>query len=80
MSIVSVSLDEENIAALDRIVESLGLKGRSDAVRMSIRSAMAEVKEMDQFDGLVEGVLIIVHEHHNDSWISLIQPCNSIKL
>ena len=76
MSIVSVSLDEENIAALDRIVESLGLKGRSDAVRMSIRSAMAEVKEMDQFDGLVEGVLIIVHEHHNDSWISLIQHRN----
>jgi CopG family nickel-responsive transcriptional regulator len=76
MSIVSVSLDEESIAALDRITESLGLKGRSDAVRVSIRSAMAEIKEMDDLSGLVEGVLIIVHEHHNDSWISVIQHQN----
>lgn len=73
MSIVSVSLDEESIAALDMITESLKLKGRSDAVRMSIKSAVAELKEMNDFDGLVEGVLIIVHEHHNDSWMSMIQ-------
>ena len=76
MSIVSISLDDESIAALDRITESLGLKGRSDAVRVSIRSAMAEIKEMDDLNGLVEGVLIIVHEHHNDSWISVIQHQN----
>ncbi len=73
MSIVSVSLDEESIAALDTITETLKLKGRSDAVRMSIKSAMAELKETDDYSGLVEGVLIIVHEHHNDSWISMIQ-------
>ena len=73
MGIVSVSLDDENLAALDRIAESLNLKGRSEAVRMSIKSAMAELKEMDEFDGLVEGVMIIVHEHHSDSWVSLIQ-------
>lgn len=76
MSIVSVSLDDDSIASLDRITESLGLKGRSDAVRMSIRSALNEIKEMDEFEGLVEGVLVIVHDHHNDSWINTIQHVN----
>ena len=68
MGIVSVSLDEEHLAALDRITGSLDLKGRSDAVRFSIKSALAEIREMDDFDGLVEGVMIIVHEHHSNSW------------
>lgn len=73
MGIVSVSLDDESIASLDKISESLGLKGRSEAVRMAIRSATAELREMDDFEGLVEGVMIIVHEHHNGPWITLIQ-------
>ena len=73
MGIVSISLDSENIATLDRITESLNLKGRSDAVRFSIRSAVAEIKEMDDFEGLVEGVMIVVHEHHSNSWMSMIQ-------
>ena len=73
MSIISVSLDDESIAALDTLTESLQLKGRSDAVRMSIRSAVSEIKELDSYEGLVEGVLNIVHEHHNDSWMAVIQ-------
>ena len=44
MGIVSISLDSENIASLDRITESLNLKGRSDAVRFSIKSKMTERK------------------------------------
>ena len=73
MSIVSVSLDEEHLAALDRIAGSLDLKGRSDAVRFSIKSALAEIKEMDDFEGLVEGVMIVVHQHHSNTWMSMIQ-------
>lgn len=76
MSIISISLDDESVASLDMISESYNLKGRSDAVRMSIKSAMAELKEMDDFNGLVEGVLIIVHEHHDDSWMNMIQHKN----
>lgn len=73
MSIVSISLDDESIASIDKITSSLGLKGRSEAVRMAIRSATAELKEMDAYEGLVEGVMIIVHEHHDSPWVSLIQ-------
>ena len=73
MSIVSISLDDENIEALDTITENLGLKSRSEAVRLSIRSAMAELRESDDFEGVVEGVMIIVHEHHCNQWVNIIQ-------
>lgn len=73
MSIVSISLDDESIEALDTISETLGLKSRSEAVRMSIRSAVAELRENDDFEGTVEGVMIIVHEHHCNQWVNIIQ-------
>ncbi len=73
MSIISISLDDESIKALDSITESLNLKSRSEAVRMSIRAAEAELKESHDFDGTVEGVMIIVHEHHCNQWVNIIQ-------
>ena len=73
MAIISISLDDESVEALDRITEVLGLKGRSEAVRFSIKSATAEIKETDDFDDTVEGVLVIVHEHHCNQWMSIIQ-------
>ncbi|MBE6517904.1 MAG: ribbon-helix-helix protein, CopG family [Thermoplasmata archaeon] len=73
MGIVSISLDNESIESLDMITSTLGLKGRSEAVRLAIRSAVAELKENDDFEGTVEGVMIIVHEHHCNQWVNIIQ-------
>lgn len=73
MPIISASLDDESIASLDSIASSLKLKGRSDAVRYSIRCATAEIKELDSFDDMVEGVLIVIHENHNNQWMNKIQ-------
>ena len=73
MGIVSVSLDDESMESLDTIVSAFGLKGRSEAVRLAIRMAVAELKDDDDFNGPVEGVMIIVHEHHCNQWVNLIQ-------
>ena len=73
MAIISTSLDEESITALDSITESLDLKGRSEAARFCIRSAVAELKKMEEFEGPVEGVMVMVHESHGDHWVNMIQ-------
>jgi len=73
MGIISVSLTDENIRQLDQIQEIYGLKGRSDAIRHAIRSAVSEMKEMSDMSGTVEGVLVIVHDHHGEMWIDQIQ-------
>lgn len=73
MAIISISLADESVSSLDAIQEYLDLKGRSEAVRTSIRMAEAELKEMEKLDGDVEGVLIIVHSTHDDQWMNKIQ-------
>ena len=73
MGIVSVSLNDENLAALDRIQETYGLSRRSEAVRASINAALADIREMEAMEGDVEGVLIIVRGNHEDPWMMCIQ-------
>ena len=73
MAIVSISLPDEAIDSLERIREHLDLSGRSEAVRASIKIAEAEMKEMERMDGDVEGVLIVVHSTHHDSWVGMLQ-------
>lgn len=73
MGIVSISLNDENLAALDRIQRVYGLTGRSEAVRTSINAALADIRELEAMEGTVEGVLIIVRGNHADPWMSMIQ-------
>lgn len=64
MPIISVSLTDKNIEVLDNIQDSLGLAGRSEAVRVCLRSAETEARDRKSLGGKVEGVLIIVHDSH----------------
>jgi len=73
MGIVSISLNDDNLKALDEIQEAFGLNGRSEAVRTSINAAMIEVQDIKSMEGNVEGILIIVKKGHADPWMSLIQ-------
>ena len=73
MTIISVSLSDEYTEELDTIQETYNLRGRSEAIRASISSAMGEIKELDRMEGIIEGVLIIVRSHHEDPWMMQIQ-------
>lgn len=73
MGIISISLNDDNISALDRIQKAYGLSGRSEAVRASINAALADIREIEGMDGNVEGVLIIVRGNHDDPWMIRLQ-------
>ena len=73
MSIISISLSDENIQDLDRIQKVFGLKGRSDAVRAAINSAKSELQDLEDLTDTVEGVLITVRHDHADPWMGVIQ-------
>ena len=73
MGITSVSLPEESLKDLARIEEAYGLRGRSEAVRASISAAIAEIKEAEDLQGDVEGVLVIVRRNHDDPWMIRLQ-------
>jgi len=62
MTIISVSLNEQNIKDLDQIQKELGFSGRSEAVRTALRMLVAERNERKKMVGHVDGVLVIVTE------------------
>ena len=64
MPIVSISLSDENLKLLDKIQKAHGLGGRSEAFRVCLRTAEAEVRDREALKGDVEGVLIVVHSTH----------------
>lgn len=65
MSIISVSLTEKNIEDLDKFQKLLGLAGRSEAIRVCLRSAETEIREREHLVGDLEGILIAVHKVEN---------------
>ena len=73
MGIVSISLNDDNLEALEKIQNTYGLSGRSEAERTAINAALADIREIESLDGSVEGVLVIVRGNHADPWMMLIQ-------
>ena len=63
MGVISISLNDENIAALDRIQKVYGLSGRSEAVRASINAALADIRELESMDGFEANIRTQMHSH-----------------
>lgn len=62
MTVISVSLNEQNLKDLDQIQTELGFSGRSEAIRTALRMLVAERNERKKMVGTVDGVLIVVTE------------------
>ena len=49
MPIVSISLNDEILAELDKLQKSMGFSGRSEAIRAGIRSFVSDEKQKSDF-------------------------------
>ena len=61
MPIVSVSLNSEILAELDRLQSALGFSGRSEAIRAGIRSFVSEERQKADLSGDIHAILLVVH-------------------
>jgi CopG family nickel-responsive transcriptional regulator len=61
LPIVSLSLPEQMVTAMDRIQQSVGFSGRSELVRAAIRLLLEDTKEKDGLTGKVNAVIIVGH-------------------
>lgn len=64
MAIISASIDGETLSELDSLVRSLGLSGRSEAMRAGIRSLAAENAAVEKLSGQLKAVLLLVHDEN----------------
>ena len=61
MPIVSLSLPDQMVKAMDEIQESVGFSGRSELVRAAIRLLLEDTREKSAMKGKVSAVIVVSH-------------------
>lgn len=70
MPIISISLNENIIQELDKLQRILGFSGRSEIVRASVRNLLLEEKRIEELEGVLHSVLLVIHDEKSDQEIS----------
>jgi CopG family nickel-responsive transcriptional regulator len=73
LPIISISLNENIIRELDKLQKFLGFSGRSEIVRASVRNLLLEEKRIEELDGILHSVLLVIHDEKSDQEISEIR-------
>lgn len=66
MPIVSISLNDQILADLDKYQRSLGFSGRSEIIRAGIRTFISKEKQKASLSGQVNALLCVVHDDDFD--------------
>ncbi len=61
MPIVSISISDEDLRALNRLQTEGGFTNRSELLRRALRTLASEVQELDKLSGETSAVLTIVY-------------------
>lgn len=72
MPIVSISLSDDILNELDQLQRAMGFSGRSDTIRTAILDFIQSQKTLSELSGIVEGVVIAVHDESDDDNLSRI--------
>ncbi len=73
MVIVSISLNDKILEEIDKIQCEYGYSGRSEVIRAGARLLIAENKEKEKLSGIINSILIMVHDHDAESLVSEIK-------
>ncbi|MBN1786702.1 MAG: CopG family ribbon-helix-helix protein [Candidatus Methanofastidiosa archaeon] len=76
MAVVSISLNDKILSELDNLQESMGFSGRSEVIRAGVRMLLEDFNSKKELKGLVNSVLILVHEQRYESVITNIKHNN----
>jgi len=61
MPIVSLSLPDQMVKAMDEIQDSVGFAGRSELVRAAIRLLLEDTRDKDEIAGSSNAVVVVSH-------------------
>jgi len=70
MPVISISLNDQILAELDKLQKSLGFSGRSETIRAGIRNFISEEKQKTELSGNVHAILLVVHNDEFDHIVS----------
>ena len=70
MTIVSISLNDEILSELDKLQNTMGFSGRSEAIRAGIRTFVSEEKQNSNLSGNTHAILLVLHNDDYDHVVS----------
>ena len=70
MTIVSISLNDEILSELDKLQNTMGFSGRSEAIRAGIRTFVSEEKQNSNLSGNIHAILLVLHNDDYDHVVS----------
>lgn len=66
MTIVSLSLPEPMVKAMDEIQDEVGFTGRSELVRAAIRLMLEETRQRESMKGPASAILVVTHDKDDE--------------
>jgi CopG family nickel-responsive transcriptional regulator len=70
LTIVSVSLNRNILAEMDKIQKSLGFSGRSELIRAGIRSLLSEERKRNDITGFIHALFLAIHNESSDEQVT----------
>ena len=66
MPIISLSLPDQMVRAMDQIQESVGFSGRSELVRAAIRLLLEDTRAKDALSGEANALIVVGHARDDE--------------
>lgn len=73
MPIVSISLNDNILAEMDKLKDELGFSGRSELIRAGIRLLLADKLEKDKLEGELSCLLAVTHDEKEEGIVTSIK-------
>lgn len=77
MVIVSLSLPDDLVKDMDRLIQARGYKGRSELSRAALRAFLAQHKEEDELKGRVNAIVVLGYPEHAEKELSEIRHAHN---
>ncbi|NAS88277.1 nickel-responsive regulator 1 [ANME-1 cluster archaeon AG-394-G21] len=73
MAIISISLTDEILNEIDRLQKELGFSGRSEVMRAGARMLLADNREKEKLEGMLNSVLLLIHSQKVEDAVTAIK-------
>lgn len=70
MPIVSISINEDLLSEMDRLMKVLGFSGRSELIRAGVRSLISDEKERQEILGMLHALLLVIHDEESEQEVT----------
>ena len=73
MTIISISLNDKLLTEIDQLQKELGFSGRSEVIRAGARMLLADNREKEKLEGMLNSVLLLIHSQKVEDTVTAIK-------